>query len=376
MIETVFLFLGLFYGGLILFFYIGIRRERARKPASNHWQPLVSVLVPARNEAAHIIPTLQSLAAQTYPASRLEVIVIDDHSSDCTGETVRQFIAAHGLAHFQLLVHRLDGIQPTYKKSAIAFALQSARGEIIMTTDADCRVQPNWVASMVSCYDAETGMVAGLAALDSEHEKTLFHKLQTLEFAGLVFAGVGAVGNHYPLICNGSNLSYRKAAYHEVGGFAGHDHVPSGDDDLFMQNVHHYTRWKVRYNLDFQAVNFTRPVDTLPAFLNQRARWASKGTHYPGFKTLLILLLIYFFYASLLIMPIVAVAGRLSGTVLLAGFLLKLLPEFLVLSEAVKVLQRRELLRWFAVAEIFHVPYIVLTGLRGFFKLYRWKRGA
>lgn len=373
MIEPIFLFLSLFYGGLILFFYIGIRRERARKPASNHWQPFVSVLVPARNEASHIIPTLESLAAQTYPPSRLEVIVIDDHSSDCTGETVRGFIAAHGLGRFQLLVHRVDGVQPTYKKSAIAFALQSARGEIIMTTDADCRVQPDWVASMVSCYDAETGMVAGLAAFDPAHEKTLFHRLQTLEFAGLVFAGVGAVGNRYPLICNGSNLSYRKVAYDEVGGFAGHDHVPSGDDDLFMQNLHHYTRWKIRYNLNFQAVNFTRPVDTLPAFLNQRARWASKGTHYPGFKTLLILLLIYFFYLSLLIMPILALAGQFSATILLAGYLLKLIPEFLILRQALNVLQRRELRRWFAVAEVFHIPYIVLTGLRGFFKLYRWK---
>lgn len=373
MIEIVFLLFASFYFFLMMFFFGGVLRERRRKTRLNGWQPFVSILVPARNEAEHIIDTLKALSEQTYPASRLEVIVIDDNSVDGTGEVVKTFLVQEHLPHFKLITHRNDGVKRTYKKTAIAYALQTAKGEIIMTTDADCRVQPGWIESMVKHFEADTGMVAGLITFMPEREKTMFHKLQTLEFAGLVFVGVGAIGNHYPLICNGSNLSYRRAAYDEVGGFAGHEHIPSGDDDLFMQNLHRRTGWKIHYNLDPASINYTRPVDTFADFINQRARWASKGVHYPGFKTFLFLLLIYLFYSSLLLLPPIALAGLFSWKLLLPGFVFKLLPEYLIIRQAVSVLQRRKLKRWFLVAQAVHIPYIVLAGFSGFFKLFNWK---
>lgn len=373
MIETGFLLLVLFYGGVILFFYRGIVREKRRPCPAAATHPFVSVLIPARNEAANITATLESLARQTYPPERHEVLVIDDHSGDDTGGVVRRFIEARRLCHFRLLTHRNDGVQRTYKKSAISYAMAEARGEIILTTDADCRVQPGWIASMVSCFAAQTGLVAGLISFDRRHERTLFHKLQTLEFAGLVFAGVGAIGNHYPLICNGSNLAYRRAAFDEVGGFAGHEHIPSGDDDLFMQNLHRHTRWEVRYNLDAGAINYTRPVDTLRQFFHQRARWASKSRHYPDPKTFVLLLLIYLFYCLCLLSPLLWSDGKLSAGVWTAGIALKIIPEFAVIYQATGILRRRDLLAYFPIAELAQIPYIVCTGFAGFFKLFRWR---
>jgi cellulose synthase/poly-beta-1,6-N-acetylglucosamine synthase-like glycosyltransferase len=373
MIESIFFFLGLFYFSLILFFFIGIFRQRKRGVRLNGWQPFVSVLVPARDEAERILPTLMTLAQQSYPSSHLEIIIIDDNSADGTAKVVKDYIAREKLTHFQLLIHRNDGTKPTYKKTAIAYALQFARGEIIITTDADCRVQRRWVESMVEHFEPDTGMVPGLVTFLAEKEKTVFHKLQTLEFAGLVFAGVGAIGNHYPLICNGSNLSYRRAAYDEIGGFAGHEHIPSGDDDLFMQNLHRFTDWKIHYNLDPDSVNYTCPVDSFADFLNQRARWASKGTHYPGLKTSLVLLLIYLFYLALLILLPVTLLGYFSWKLLLLGFVFKTLPEFLIIRQAVNVLQRQKLKRWFWLAQAVQIPYIVWVGFSGFFNLFNWK---
>jgi len=103
MIEIVFLLFASFYFFLMMFFYVGILRERKRPLRRNGWQPFVSVLVPARNEAEYILPTLETLAQQTYPASRLEIIIIDDNSTDCTGEVVKNYITSENLAHFQLL---------------------------------------------------------------------------------------------------------------------------------------------------------------------------------------------------------------------------------------------------------------------------------
>ncbi len=373
MIETLFLLLSVFYLAIIIFFYTGIIREMRRQRTGNGWQPLVTVLVPARNEAHRILPTLNSLAEQTYPPTQLQILIIDDHSTDNTAEVVRQFIEQHKLKHFQVLRHVTDGTRPTYKKSAIKYALQYAHGEVIMTTDADCRVQPHWVESMIAQYEPDTGLVAGLVTFDPRLSRTFFHQLQTLEFAGLVFAGVGAVGNHYPLICNASNLSYRRKAFDEVGGFDGHEHVPSGDDDLLMQNIHHHTNWKVRYNLNPSSVNFTQPVDTLRAFFNQRARWASKSRNYPGIATSILLFLVYFFYVLLLFSPFLVLARVCSLNIIFSGFALKVLPEFFVIERALSILHRRRLLGYFLIAEVLQIPYIVLAGFAGFFKLFKWK---
>ncbi|MCB0258108.1 MAG: glycosyltransferase [Calditrichaeota bacterium] len=372
--EYLFLGLSLFYAGLIMFFFSGILRERGRREPPSGWQPLVTVVVPARDEAAGIHRTLESLARQTYPATHLEVIFVDDDSRDATPAIIRDFIDTRRLAHFQLRTHHNDTLKRTYKKSAVAFGIRHSSGEVILTTDADCSVPPDWVASMVRCYAPDTGLVAGLITFDPAAERNLFHRLQTLEFAGLVFAGVGAIGNRYPLICNGSNLSYRRAAFEEVGGFGGHEHVPSGDDDLFMQNIHHHTEWKIRYNLDRAAINLTTPMDTLGQFLNQRARWASKSTEYPGLLTFLLLFLLYLFYLMLLILTPVTLLGYFSWKFLLAGFMLKLIPELLVIYQALSVLGRRKLLRLLVWAEAVQIPYIVLAGFAGFFNFFRWKQ--
>lgn len=373
MISGIFLFLTLAYSVLITFFVVGIFREKRKNYRRNSWLPQVTVIVPARNEAAVILRCLHSLQKQTYPGEKLQVIIVDDHSTDSTGEVVRNFIQASQAWNFTLISHRQDGITPTYKKAAITRALPRARGEIIFTTDADCVVQPRWVELMVAQYSSQTGMLPGLVTFRREAEKNLFHKLQTLEYAGLVFAGVGAVGNNYPLICNAANLSYRRSAFDAVGGFQGHDHLPSGDDDLLMQNIHRLTPYRIHYSLHPETVTYTNPVHTLTEFYHQRARWASKSLHYPGLVTSLLLFTIYLFYAGLFFATPLAVVGKLPVWLVAAGWAGKLIPEILVILPALKILDRRDLIPYLPIAEVFHVPYIVVAGFAGFFKLFRWK---
>ena len=358
----------LVYAALLVFFYVGIRRELAsQKPSGTATLPFVSVLIPARNEADNIIATLEGLKVQRYQADKFEVLVIDDRSEDGTAVLVENYIAQHQLNHFRLLRHQPEGEEPTYKKSALSYAMKYAKGEIIMTSDADCFVQESWIEQMVSLYDEQTGMVAGLVTFDPQEEKNLFHRLQTLEFAGLVFTGVGAIGNDYPIICNGSNLSYRRAAFDEVGGYQGHQHLPSGDDDLLMQNLHQKTNWKIRYNLNPLAVNTTRPVDTIGQFFHQRARWASKGSHYPDPLTTALLVTIYLLYLTLLFSVPLFISGWISGSILLMGWLIVLLPEMAIMRLALKQLKRRDLWGLVPLAKMLQVPYIVVAGLAGFF---------
>ncbi len=364
----VYLALGIFYSLVLLYFWIGIWRT-PRQTGTNRMT--VTVLVPARNEEKHIRECLESLAAQSYPADLFRVIVIDDQSTDRTAEIVEQFVK--GRKNFRLLRYRNSGTHPTYKKQALNFAMQFVQSELVFTIDADTVAQPEWLERMVNHYDHQTGMVAGLVTFRAEAEERLFDRLQTLEFAGIVFCGVGAVGNHNPIICNGSNLSYRMVAFQEVGGYEGHLHIPSGDDDLLMQNIHRHTHWKVRYSLDERTINFTQPVATVADFLNQRSRWASKALHYPSRWIFPFLLGIYLFFLLTVLAPLLGVTGILEWRTVGLGLGLKIVPEFLIIIQALRVLRRNDLLRYFPVAELFHAPYILYVGFRGFFNKYSWK---
>jgi len=373
MIEAILFLLGLNYFLTLFLFYLGIKREKNRITKNGNSFPNVTVLIPARNESEKIVSTLEGLVVQTYPKDNLEVIVIDDHSADNTHEVVSQFIERKKLSRFRVVQHRNDGTKPTFKKAAITFAMSKASGEIILTTDADCRVQPGWVKSMVAKFESKTGLVAGLITFDKDFERNIFHRLQTLEFAGLVFAGVGAVGINHPLICNGSNLAYRRKTFDEVGGFYGHDHLPSGDDDLFVQTLRSKTDWEVRYNLDPQSVNFTHPIDTYRDFFNQRSRWASKSTHYPGMFTFLFLLSIFMFHLGVFLFFPISVLGQFSIPIIVIVLLFKIVSDYLILHQALTILDRKDLKKYFFIGEVFHVPYVLISGFRGFFNLFRWK---
>lgn len=360
--------LGLLYSGIIFYFYIGILRlPRYKQP----FFPRVSVLVPARNEEKHILECLESLADQSYPDDLYEVIVIDDRSEDATAMLVDKFAAAH--PRFKLVRHTGNGRQPTYKKQALKYGLQFAGNEIIMTIDADTVAQPRWIEQMMANYDDQTGLVAGLITFNPAAEEGLFDKLQTLEFAGIVFCGVGAAGNDNPIICNGSNLSYRRRAFEEVGGYDGNLHLPSGDDDLLLQNIHGKTNWKIRYSVDPETINYTQPVDSLRGFLNQRARWASKALHYPTRWIFLPLFAIYLFYVLIFVSVPLLMLNWLSLPLFIAAVLCKTVPEFLLIRRGLRILGRTDLLPLFPVAELFQVPYILYAGFMGFFQKYSWK---
>ncbi|MEM7038037.1 MAG: glycosyltransferase, partial [Bacteroidota bacterium] len=200
-------------------------------PNAEDAQPFVSVIVPARNEAANIAACVKAVMAQDYPAARFELIVVNDHSEDATRDLAEE---AAGIAgNFRVLdLEKAQGV--AYKKAAVAAGIAAAKGEIILTTDADCTMGPGWISAMVAQFRPEVGMVSGPVLLESE---TTFGHFQALEFMGLIAVGAGAIEAGTPNMCNGANLAYRKAVFEEVGGFAGIDHIASGDDELLMHKI-------------------------------------------------------------------------------------------------------------------------------------------
>ena len=365
--EWIFLILAFIYGFLIIYFYIGLNRIQTQTENDTF---TVSVLVPARNEGNNIVACLESLHRQTYPNELFEVIIIDDNSTDNTASVVKDYL--RDKSNFRLIRKRDDGSKPTFKKQALKLALDSVKTEIVMTIDADTVANQRWIELMIAQYGKDTGMVAGLVTFPGENENNLFKKIQTLEFAGIVFAGAGSAGNNMPLICNGSNLSYRLKAFQDAGGYDSNIHLPSGDDDLLLQNIHRNTNWKIKYSILPETINYTRPAENLHGFINQRARWASKSLHYPKKWVFLLMLCIYLYYLSIPVFGVLAILGIFPLGIFLVGLSVKLVTEALVISRALKILGRMDLAKYYLPAQIFQIGYVLVVGILGLFNKFTW----
>jgi cellulose synthase/poly-beta-1,6-N-acetylglucosamine synthase-like glycosyltransferase len=195
----------------------------------------ISVLVPFRNEAENLPALLKALAAQTFPKSQLELLLIDDHSTDGGAELAANLAHQLGLNCRVLpLANGRPGLPP-YKKGAITLGVEAATNPLIACTDADCLPHPQWLARMATPFalNAHLQMLCGPVAIALPlKSKNIFYHFQQTEFAMLVGLGAASLALHCPAMCNGANLAYRHQAFLDVKGYAGNEHQPSGDDEL------------------------------------------------------------------------------------------------------------------------------------------------
>ncbi|MBN2092884.1 glycosyltransferase [candidate division KSB1 bacterium] len=345
------------------------------KSGNSNQQPTVSIVVAARNESANIIQCLDSLENQDYPAEKLEIIMVDDRSEDDTAALLKN----RNKNNPRLKVIQIKELAPDFspKKWALTQGIQAATGEIIFTTDADCRPVPTWISTMVRYFEPEIGLVAGFSPLENlETHQGIGKKLFALDSLSLACVAAGGIGLGVSLTCSGRNLAYRRQVWEEVGGFIKIKKLVSGDDDLLLHLVMQETNWKTNYALNPKTLVYSNPPQTFHAFAMQRIRHASKGKHYSA-KHKFILVLVYFYNVCLLIggsiFPFISVKLWLFG---LLSLILKSLMEFRLLWEGANKFQKNFYLRLFPLAVFFHIPYIVIFGLLGTFKNFRWKGQA
>lgn len=326
-----------------------------------------SIIVPARNEAENIEFCLEALLRQDFPADRYEIILVNDHSEDDT--VARALKVAGDAPHFKLLhLPEIQGI--AYKKAAVAHGISSAKGDVIITTDADCNMGPDWLQAMADRFGPEVGLVSGPVLLESE---TVFEHFQALEFMGLIAVGAAAIRAGSPNMCNGANLAYRKAAFDEVGGFKDIDHIASGDDELLMHKIASETDWTVDFATDRRAVVCTDALPDLAAFRAQRLRWVSKSTQYKRSSITATLVISWLAMAGF---PLLLIAGFFDACAwyfLLGNLLLKMAGELPILIKAAGFFNKRHLLKWFVPEQLAHIVYVLWVGLAGNSRSYTWK---
>lgn len=329
----------------------------------------VSVLIAARNEEENIARTLDCIVAQDFPKELLEIIVVDDHSTDATAAIVATY-ADRGVTLIQLN----EGSQlNSYKKLAISRAIAQAKGEIIVTTDADCRMGRSWLKTIVQYFQEADAYLVSSPVVYTE-EKSSFERLQTLEFLYLIGLGAAGIGNGNPTTCNGANLAYRKDVFWEMGGFKGIDNLASGDDELFLHKVAEKHADRIGFCKSVEAIVFTDAKPDLKSFISQRKRWASKSTKYKDKKVVLLGLCIWLFNLALLGGIVQFFIGLPQiHWLLLTAFLLKIIAEYYFIAPLCKFAGRTELLLKLPLLSLVHALYLVYIGIAGNIGKYDWK---
>jgi cellulose synthase/poly-beta-1,6-N-acetylglucosamine synthase-like glycosyltransferase len=387
-VITALLVLAAAYAAILSFFATGLLRlfrSRGMSPQNDNRGGLatVSVIVAARNEEASIESCLESILASEYPPELLEVLVVDDDSTDRTTEAVRRVqrrLRVHGVlaagidAEMEFedrlrLVGRRAG--RGHKVHAVADGIRAARGEIILTTDADCTVGPGWIRAMIGSFDSETGFVAG--PVQYAAGKNLFAKAQALEFAGLIGVGAGSVAMGHPILCSSANIAYRRSLYLDLAGQSTGIPIAAGHDEILIQRVARESKFTVRFCAERDAIVTTEPARTLSSFIAQRRRWAATGASYPGRGVLITQVILFAFFVVLATSLPFALFDSTMALALMAVFGIKTVADLSILAPMAYFFGVSRLALMTPMLQIPHVLYILVAVLTGVPGGHRWK---
>jgi cellulose synthase/poly-beta-1,6-N-acetylglucosamine synthase-like glycosyltransferase len=337
-------------------------RMRGKKTSfSSKKDTKLTIIIPVRNEKDNILNLLQDIENQTYPLNNIEVIIANDGSTDQTEQIVLEFQerAKYSLKVFNLL----NDNSKSPKKRAIQKSIEISSGELIITTDGDCRVSENWLLSIENCYKTyDAKLISSSVTFVSENN--FWNTTQIIEFASLIGSGACAMYLRKPNMCNGANIAYTREVFEEIDGFAGNEHLASGDDEFLMHKIAKIYPSRVVFNSDQNAIVSTKSQPTLQQFYLQRKRWASKWKHYQDWKVSA--LAIFIFTVNLGVIWNIFNQDYIN-------LALKFSAEFVFLALIISFLGHKSKILFIPIIQIIYPFYVVFFGLIAQGKGYEWK---
>ncbi len=351
-----------------VFYYLIIYSRLAfhkPKPSVIREEPF-SIVIAAKNEAKNLSNFLKEILEQKHP--KYQVVVVNDCSWDSTEKVLEEFADAYPHLKITTLIE-----QEKYrhgKKFALAIGIKGAEFDKLVFTDADCRpASPQWASMMSSCLKNEKEIVIGYGAYQKEKGllnawirfDTAFNAMQYLSYAlsGLPYMGTGR------------NLAYTRPLFFKNKGFAKHQHILSGDDDLFINAVSNKKNTVVELNPE--AFTYSISEKTFSGWLKQKRRHMSASSHYRfihrfllgGFYASQIL-----FYASIIALLLLKTDYR----IVLSLFLFRLIFTWPVMALAFSKLKEKGLLIFTLFFDIFvTLLYPILAIINLFNKKHTWK---
>src|SRR5215204_5509175 len=330
------------------FFFRRVAHFKPKTKDKSQQHP-VSVIVCAKDDASNLAKNLPGLLVQTYPTTH-EIIVVNHNSQDETKYLLEEFLKTFKSLHIVTLSQEAKGIPG--KKYPLSMGIKEAKHEIVLLTDADCvPASEFWMHKMQDGYDEQTEVVIGYGAyhkqpgfLNKIIRFETFHS--ALQYLSLALAG-------QPFMGVGRNLSYKKTLFFNNKGFSSMNHVPGGDDDLFINLV--ANKDNTRVVIDPEAFTLSEAKKTFGQWIRQKNRHFTTGKYYkPKHKFMLgVYSISQFLYYPLFVTSLIFYDWR----IVVGVFALRFLSQSYIYNKAMKKLNEADLFSWWILFDIWMFIY-------------------
>lgn len=259
------------HAAIVLFVAAGLARLRRSRAVPAERLPEVTVIVSARNEEVDLPRCIRGLAALDYPTDRLQILLVDDGSTDRTPEIIAD--AAKRYPHVRGLSTRdvpAGALQA--KARGVARGAREATGEWIFITDADALMAPGWIRHMLSEAGPDVGIIGGMMV---GRGGGFVATLERASWAATLPFAFGLAGWGITWVCVGPNMAIRRAIYEAAGGLQAATFTIAEDIALFRM-VERAGYRALGHATPETTVRMT-PVPTFRHFLSQQRRWLRGG---------------------------------------------------------------------------------------------------
>ncbi len=347
------------------FVYAKLATVRIHPVSKISTQPL-SVIICTRNELINLSKYLSSILQQDYPT--FEVVVVNDRSWDGTDELLDAFTKKY--ANLKVVTIKEGGKFMAGKKFAVTMGIKAAQFEWLVFTDADCKPASNqWLRGMRMPENKNHQILLGYSPYFKK--RGLLNALIRFEtfYTAVNYLSFALKGNPYMGV--GRNMAYKKSLFLKNKGFAAHMHVPSGDDDLFVNANANMGNTAIQIHPDTHV--WSEPKTTWLNYLKQKKRHAGAGKLYKlkhkaelSFQTVTQLL----FYVLLFTLCFFETTLYVS----FGALLLSIIFRSFVYIGLLKRLNCRELAWWFPLLDIILFVFLAFNAILIFFiKKVDWK---
>jgi cellulose synthase/poly-beta-1,6-N-acetylglucosamine synthase-like glycosyltransferase len=326
-----------------LYYYLAVYlyKPSGTKPT----QEPVSIIICARNEAENLRTFLPGVLNQDYPD--FEVIVVNDCSEDNSDDILGEYLVQY--PHLKISNVNKDPKFTHNKKFAQFIGIKAAKNDILLFTDADCRPESDkWLEGMVSHFDSKINFVLGYGGY--LNEKGLLNKYIRYDSMTIAMQYLGMALRGIPYMGVGRNLAYRRSVFFTNKGYGAHNHLISGDDDLFVNTNAN----KNNTAIEFRKAMHTRsvPNSDIIEWIKQKKRHLSTAPYYKLRDKLLLItepLTRILFYSAL----IVLLCFTFLWPFVLVAFGLRLITQITVFTLVRKKLNEPGLIIYSLIFDIF-----------------------
>jgi len=346
------------YATLILLYKIAWNKISESKEVNNN--NTVSVVVACRNEEQNIKNLIKDIMNQNVDKERFQLIIVDDHSEDKTLEILHK--ESEKWKNLHIICMNDDEIG---KKNAIRKGVRFAKGDVILCTDADCKIQENWIKTMLSNFtNKHIKFVAGPVKYSSEDN--FLNKFQSLELISLVSSGAAAIQRKKSTICNGANLAFRRKEYDEIPLDVFHGF--NTDDVSLLHYFKNHYKDGILFSKDLDSIVETNANPDLVSQFHQKLRWISNSKttrDLQSFYVASVVFLMNSLLSILLVLTLVSIFLDLDNIYIIwinlfVAVFIKYVTDYLFLKEVLHFFRRKDLLIYLFPFEIINAIYTVI----------------